>query len=143
VLLDIVSSDHGLSLRRGGKIDFALLHKSPEDLNCPGIQKIDTYAICFDEGLHSEVPATESKPLFSHVAKHAVMGDEIWALCGGQTLYVLRPMTRQSAEYMFIGECYVHGLMDGELVKAVQSGRYRNQVVSLIWQMVLDMEMVG
>lgn len=39
-------------------------------------------------------------------------GDQVFAIFGGQNLYVLRP--EQDDTYRFIGECYVHGLMDGE-----------------------------
>jgi hypothetical protein len=35
---------------------------------------------------------------------------------GGSVLYILRP---RGNEYEFIGECYVHGLMDGEALQGV------------------------
>ena len=42
----------------------------------------------------------------------AKVGDQICVLHGGQVLYVLR--ARSANEHEFVGECYVHGLMDGE-----------------------------
>jgi len=40
---------------------------------------------------------------------------------GGRVLYVIR--SRENGHYEFIGECYVHGVMDGEAVKSCDSGR--------------------
>ena len=48
------------------------------------------------------------------VPNTAVAGD---ALAGGQALYILRSMNRERKQYRFIGECYAHGLMDGEIVR--------------------------
>ena len=39
----------------------------------------------------------------------ADVGDQIWALAGGQFLYVVRRVG--DGCYNFIGECYVHGMM--------------------------------
>ncbi len=39
----------------------------------------------------------------------AQQGDLIYLILGGEVPYVLRP---EGDEYLFIGECYVHGLMD-------------------------------
>ena len=44
----------------------------------------------------------------------AKVGDKICVFHGGQVLYVLR--ARNENEHEFVGECYVHGLMDGEAV---------------------------
>jgi hypothetical protein len=40
-------------------------------------------------------------------------GDSVMILYGGQVPYILRP--RNNEELEFIGECYVHGLMFGEV----------------------------
>ncbi|MCJ1251249.1 hypothetical protein MMC30_008480 [Trapelia coarctata] len=41
----------------------------------------------------------------------AAIGDEVCVLFGGQVLYLLRP--KGKLEHEFMGEAYVHGLMDG------------------------------
>lgn len=38
-------------------------------------------------------------------------------LSGGHVLYVLR-MKNQRSIYEFVGECYVHGMMDGEALNS-------------------------
>lgn len=52
--------------------------------------------------------------------------NEIWVLFGGRVPFVLRPRVKGSStsqrhqedrEYSFIGDAYVHGIMDGEFVE--------------------------
>ena len=50
-------------------------------------------------------------------------GDEIWILNGGRVPLILRPIREVLGkdirpEYTFIGDSYVHGIMDGEFVDA-------------------------
>ncbi|KAF2001693.1 hypothetical protein P154DRAFT_158008 [Amniculicola lignicola CBS 123094] len=47
----------------------------------------------------------------------AEVGDEVCVLFGGQVLYVVRPFDETKHE--FIGECYLHGWMDGEAVRGL------------------------
>ena len=47
----------------------------------------------------------------------ARLGDRIVLIFGGSVLYVLRPREGLLAsQYEFVGECYIHGLMDGEVL---------------------------
>ena len=41
-------------------------------------------------------------------------------LFGGKTLVCLR---KTGDGYMFIGECYVHGFMDGEAIDMLEDGK--------------------
>jgi hypothetical protein len=43
-------------------------------------------------------------------------GDKVCLLFGGATPYIIRS-TSSSDEFLFVGECYIHGLMDGEAIK--------------------------
>jgi hypothetical protein len=52
--------------------------------------------------------------------------DIICVLFGGTVPYVLRP-TENPSEYLFIGECYVHGAMSGEAVDDYERGRRTSQ----------------
>ncbi len=42
-------------------------------------------------------------------------------LLGGNPLYILRPI--EDDFYLFVGQCYVHGLMDGEVVNEAKAER--------------------
>lgn len=46
-------------------------------------------------------------------------GDEVWVLFGSRVPFILRPITNvkqgnRSNAYNFIGDCYLHGIMDGQ-----------------------------
>ncbi|KAF4974162.1 hypothetical protein FZEAL_8900 [Fusarium zealandicum] len=52
----------------------------------------------------------------------AQKGDQVWILCGGRLPLILRCVKEESGEisktkYQFVGDSYVHGIMDGEFVK--------------------------
>ena len=52
-------------------------------------------------------------------------GDMICTFLGGQTMYILRRLVGEEGTgkaYQYIGEAYVHGLMDGEVMGWVQRG---------------------
>ena len=51
------------------------------------------------------------------VPRSAAAGDVICVLYGGRVPYVLRPC---KDGYTLIGECYIHGLMDGEAMDREQ-----------------------
>ena len=48
-------------------------------------------------------------------------GDQICILFGGHVLYILRP---RGKNWSFVGECYVHGLMDGEAMSLLANGTF-------------------
>ncbi|KAF2689807.1 HET-domain-containing protein [Lentithecium fluviatile CBS 122367] len=56
-------------------------------------------------------------------------GDVVAVLFGGNTPYVLRP---HSGEYLFLGQAYVDGIMQGQLVHELQAGRVQGQEFCLI-----------
>lgn len=48
-------------------------------------------------------------------------GDEVWVLFGGTVPFILR-RTSRLGEYSLIGDCYVHGIMDGERMTDLKEG---------------------
>ncbi|TVY84305.1 Heterokaryon incompatibility protein 6 OR allele [Lachnellula suecica] len=46
--------------------------------------------------------------------------DEVWIIAGADVPMVLRP--RGEGEWSLVGECYVHGIMDGEIVRDLREG---------------------
>jgi hypothetical protein len=57
--------------------------------------------------------------LMGLVPEHVRPGDQIYLLLGGQVLYVLRPV---GDHFRVLGECYIHGHMDGDILKEVSLG---------------------
>ena len=44
-------------------------------------------------------------------------GDAVCVLFGARVPHVLRPRTEGQRGYLFVGEAYVHGIMDGEGIR--------------------------
>ncbi len=63
------------------------------------------------------------------------VGDEVWLLEGGAVPYVLRRHKggdgEETSRFTFCGECYVHGIMKGELVGEGANERRLQEVVIL------------
>ena len=59
------------------------------------------------------------------VPKSAVISDKVYMFLGGQVLYTLRPDRSDESRFTYIGECYLHGLMDGEVITWVNCGTAR------------------
>lgn len=55
--------------------------------------------------------------------------DSICIFLGGRVPFVIRP--KADGQYQFIGECYVHGLMDGEAMNDLEVGKYRVEEITL------------
>jgi hypothetical protein len=63
------------------------------------------------------------------------VGDPVCILFGGQTPYILRKreVVNQESEdgYRLIGECYLHGVMDGESMKQLEKGEFHEETFVL------------
>ena len=55
------------------------------------------------------------------VPRSVIVGDTVCVLYGGRVPYVLRPVG--DGKYILIGDCFIHGLMDGEAMAMKQIPR--------------------
>jgi hypothetical protein len=67
------------------------------------------------------------------VPENARAGDQIYLLLGGQVLYELRPV---GDHFRVIGECYIHGHMDGDILKVVSLGLRRFRTIEIHYRRV-------
>ena len=60
--------------------------------------------------------------------------DQVCVLFGGDTPYILRPTGASGArfQYTLIEPCYVHGVIEGELVERIKAGEYEEKVFALV-----------
>lgn len=58
------------------------------------------------------------------------VGDEVWVLAGADVPLILRPSKSSGEEFILVGEAYIHGIMQGEVVLNVQEDEMR--MVSLV-----------
>ena len=59
---------------------------------------------------------------------HSRPGDEVWLFNGANVPFIVRaldaaPAPGHSSKYSFVGDCYVHGIMDGELAEMEKSNQ--------------------
>ncbi|MCJ1473325.1 hypothetical protein MMC13_001976 [Lambiella insularis] len=96
---------HGVDRRRGGKMNWDEHELFGTALKCATFGR----RFAFTEQGHMGL-----------VRQDVEAGDEVFVILGGEVLYVLRPV---GSYYLFVGECYMHGLMDGEAMEWVLDGR--------------------
>jgi hypothetical protein len=69
------------------------------------------------------------KGYFGLAPPESMKDDIVCILLGGDMPFILRP---KGSYHTFIGECYVHGIMDGEALDAAQIGLIQPQKFSLV-----------
>lgn len=73
------------------------------------------HLLCGGENGENRFCVTEKK-FIGMVPRNAVPGDVVCIVHGSSVLFVLRPshVDGQENRYRLVGECYIHGMMDGE-----------------------------
>lgn len=62
----------------------------------------------------------------------ASVGDVVSILFGAQVPFLLEPVLVSKEEYRLCGECYVHGMMNGEAIEAVEKGLHDEKLIRLV-----------
>lgn len=131
-VLDLVYDEQLRPSQRGGKRDAVFIKRPRAELSPAEYRLQMNMNNAHARAAVSRTMGLSQRMYLLMVPVTAIVGDLIWALAGGQVLYVLRPVNREKNEYRFIGECYAHGLMDGEILKRLQLGEARMDDISLI-----------
>lgn len=101
------STDEGGSLRRWGTVDWSIYDA---DDNEPEQRKFTR--VMFDAFCKGRVYGTTDAGYMGMFPAACRVDDLIVVLATGEVPYVLRPI--EGDRFTFVGECYVHGIMDGE-----------------------------
>jgi hypothetical protein len=131
-VLDLVYDEQLRPSQRGGKRDAAFMKRPRAELSLAEYRLQMNARNAQAKASVSRNLGLSQKMYLLMVPITAVVGDLIWALAGGQVLYTLRLVNREKNQYRFIGECYAHGLMDGEILRRLQLGEARMDDISLI-----------
>lgn len=62
----------------------------------------------------------------------AAVGDVVTVFYGAQVPFLLKPIRTSDEEYRLCGECYVHGMMNGEAIEAVDKGVLEGRLIRLV-----------
>ena len=132
VLLDLRYDELRRPSERGGKQDTVLLNKPAAELSPAEYQFQRSMRVARTNAIVMRDIGFSEGDCYLMVPNTAEVGDEIWALCGGRVLYILRAVDRETKRFLLIGECYAHGLMDGEVVRRLQCGEVKLEDIVLI-----------
>jgi hypothetical protein len=84
----------------------------------------NSFHISFNEACNGRRFFVTKKGYFGIGPAELEEGDEIYILAGGKLPFVLRPLPESQPDtFELVGDCYVHGIMDGEAVSGHGSGR--------------------
>lgn len=105
---------------RGHMVDFALLNAREDGMSADESNKRNRMNVS---------PKTSGVRRFGWTAKGrmgllspcAKVGDLLYHLCGGQMVYILRE--KRDGNFDYVGEAYVHGIMDGEALEDHEAKR--------------------
>ena len=134
----------------GESMSDAFLHTLVADVKLQGGQAVsrggsmywrDTNYIKEDQKQWERLETLRRTVLLRHFVwseRHQYMGlvpmgtkvdDEIWLLSSAETFSILRPVKED--RYHFVGECYLHGMMDGKAMEPFLEGTVKAQRVWL------------
>jgi hypothetical protein len=115
--------------QRGGTLDLSLFETAIDLVSQASLIQLEKAYMLLMSVCYTRRMAVLSNSRVAVLPAAAKIGDKIAAFRGGHALYLLRPLQNRD-EYQFIGECYVDGWMDGELVEEI--GEERLQTITMI-----------
>lgn len=114
--LHMVCADLRVSLdgkcTRGYKMDWDLIADDPTKMSKEQRDERQIMATSFNDALCVRAAGYTERGYCGLVPDTAIEGDRVVVLYGGQVLYLIRDVG--DGKHSFVGECYLHGLMDGE-----------------------------
>ncbi|KAK5625785.1 hypothetical protein RRF57_001501 [Xylaria bambusicola] len=110
----VIASD---ILERGMKVDWAVVDQDPACLTSEQKQRRSWMLVDIKRTTFGRRLIRTKAGLIGLGPGFAEVGDLVCVLSGGHVLYVLRKK-KQCSRYEFVGECYVHGMMDGEALNS-------------------------
>lgn len=119
---DVQYNTLGRACARNGSIDYDLMHRAKAEFTLDQYEKQDTITQAYNAAMRSRKLCLTQRGYIGLVPRPATVGDKVYVFLGGQVLYTLRPDRSDESRFTYIGECYVHGLMDGEVMTWVDQG---------------------
>lgn len=60
------------------------------------------------------------------------IGDQACIFFGAQVPFILSPVPASEAEYRLCGECYLHDMMSGQAIEALDEGKFKEKLFKLV-----------
>lgn len=100
---------------RGGSVDWVELSINEQRLNLEEGERLHWVRADIKNATSRRRLIETSQGYIGLGPEYCQVGDQVCVLYGGQVLYILRECG--SHEFKFVGECYLHGMMDGEALQ--------------------------
>ena len=110
------------TLERGMQVNWAVVDQDPKTLTPPQNKRRSRMLIDIKRTTFGRRLIQTKSGLIGLGPGFARTGDLICVLFDGHVLYVLRKNNRSSL-FEFVGECYIHGMMDGEAMRSCTQHR--------------------
>ena len=126
----VLADMNPLTQSRGHMIDWELLEARNDTLSRIQSARKNEMNVALKSASGCRRLCWTTRGRMGIVPAATMLGDFVCILFGGQVLYVLRS-TGQDL-YKFVGECYIHGLMDGEAFEQGDAQALDKETFSLI-----------
>jgi len=130
--MDLKYDWRGRACGRGGYLDFDLLSKYAPDMDAASLDSQRRMQSAFFSATNGRNVCFLEDGYLGMAPLLAEVGDLVFAFRGGQVLYTLRPKDSFAGQYSYIGETYIHGLMDGEVMRRLEGGEALVQNLVLV-----------
>jgi hypothetical protein len=119
---DVEFDFHGRACRRGYGIDHVLLARDKTTMSKHDLEARDRLMSSVVYANAGRCLCRTDRGYIGLVHEASKIGDEVYGLMGRQVFDVLRKRSGEARGFEYIGECYLHGLMDGEAMEWVRKG---------------------
>jgi hypothetical protein len=121
-------------LRLGGRTIHDLVLKASESLEATEESDVmQERWVSIPPGIHTKMGGCRflitQQGYVGWAPRRTRKGDKIFVLLGCRTPVILRP---QGDSFRLIGECYIHGVMNGEVIDELEAGKYQLQDVTIV-----------
>ena len=120
----------GHAVSRGDIIDFSYELVQSSHLNSAGLEEKRSKRRTIKAATSGRRLMQTQRGAIGIAPAAAQVKDMICVFYGGSVLYILRK--QRTLDYTFIGECYVHGFMDGEAATFLENGQVKENLFTII-----------
>ncbi|KAL8765605.1 MAG: hypothetical protein Q9209_007387 [Squamulea sp. 1 TL-2023] len=112
-LITVLADMNVQTKSRGHKVDFGLINAREDEMSPDQSARRNRMNIALKTNSGVRRLGWTKHGRMGLMSPAARVGDVLYVLCGGQMIYILRNKKAEIFEY--VGNAYVHGIMDGEL----------------------------
>lgn len=119
-VLDLKYDWRGRPCARGGRNNAALVQQPRQGMGKEDLELKSQAVSAWTTATRGRFIGKTEQGFIGMVPNGTQAGDQVFAILGGKVLYTLRLERKVEREYTYIGETYIHGCMDGEVMEWIE-----------------------